>query len=193
MTSDELTKSWNNNFPNFSPIAHELKNKFNERWFRIHTLPESKRYPEDEEEFSEILRRHNSILTDLFGANQKYFLLTNSYGLSLEKIKKEAKLVKLNLQKNYWQSINIVEDDEFEPYYWHIYFDEKDWVKGSIDDLLRLVANDASGNVILFSADKKIAYHPYDGGADIIFENSDLRDFHKEKYKDWLSIYPSGL
>lgn len=192
MTSNKLTESWSSNFPNFSPIAHELKDEFNERWFRIHTLPESKRYPENEQEFSEILSRHNSILTDLFGANHKYYLLTNSYGLSLEKIKKEAKLVKLNLQKNYWQSVNIAEKD-FEPYYWHIHFDEKDWAEGSVDDLFRLVANDAIGNVILFSADKKIVYHPYDGGADIIFENCDLRDFYKEKYKDWLSIHPSGF
>lgn len=193
MKSNELTQSWNDNFPNFLPIAHKLKEKFSERWFRIHTLPESKRYPENEQEFDEIFRRHNLTLTDLFGTSQKYFLLTNSYGLSLEKIKREAKLVKLNLQKNYWQSVNIVEDDEFEPYYWHIYFDEKDWAEGSLDGLFRLVANDAVGGVTLFSADKKVAYHPYDGGADIIFDNSNLRDFYKDKYKDWLSIYPSGL
>lgn len=189
MSKNKLTENWNNNFPDFSPLAHELKHRFNDRWFRIHTLPESKRYPENENEISEILRRHNLIITDIFGENHEYFLLTAGYGL---KPKRNKKVKILNLQKTFWQSVNFSESNE-EPLFWHIYFDETIWTKDSVNDLFRLVINDEIRNVILFSADKKIVYHPYDGGADIIFENSNLRDFYKEKYKDWLSIHPSGF
>jgi hypothetical protein len=36
-------------------------------------------------------------------------------------------------------------------------------------------------------------FAPYDGGVDMILENSEQRDEFKAKYKDWLSSYPQGL
>ena len=77
-------------------------------------------------------------------------------------------------------------------FFWHIYFDTKIWKEDSVNELFRLVANDEVPNVMFFSVEKQIVYHPYDGGSDIIFDNSQLRDFYKEKYKDWLSKHPLG-
>lgn len=62
MQSDELNKFWTDEFGDNLPVASELKWKFEQRWFRIHTLPDSKRYPDNESEYDEILRRHNIVL-----------------------------------------------------------------------------------------------------------------------------------
>lgn len=193
MTGEELTEHWDNNFPDFPPEANQLKFKFNERWFRIHTLPESKRYPENEDEYNEIFRRHNLILSDLFGLDQTYYLLTTGFGYKRENLPKNKKVQKLGLQKNYWRHFLTDDDKDFEPFYAYLYFDERLWIENSMDKLFRLVTDEEAYEVMFFSVRKKILYHPYDGGADIILKNSELRDFYKEKYKDWLSKHPLGL
>jgi len=57
MHTEEIEKLWNKNFSNFPPVPSELKNYFKDRWLRIHTLPESKRYPENENEYAVIIKR----------------------------------------------------------------------------------------------------------------------------------------
>lgn len=192
MNTEELIKIWNNNFPNFPPVPSELKNRFKERWLRIHTLPKSKRYPENEGEYNEILQRHNLILSDLFRRNHQYFLITFHYGYKSEGLTKDKKLQKLNLQRNLWCSFKADEFDN-DSFYWHAYFDEHIWKEHLFDALFRLVIDDEVENVMFFSTEKNILYHPYDGGADIFFINSELRDFYKDKYKDWLSKHPLEL
>ena len=93
----ELEKGWNENFPDFPLIPSELKNHFQDRWLRIHSLPESKRHPENADEYVEILRRHNLILTDLFGRSHQYFLITFTYGYESEELLKDKELCDLNL------------------------------------------------------------------------------------------------
>jgi hypothetical protein len=42
-------------------------------------LPESKRYPEDENEWQVLLSRQNEIITDLFGLETTILILTGEY------------------------------------------------------------------------------------------------------------------
>ena len=181
MSVNELTKSWQQGFQYFNPIAHELKHSYSERWFRIHTLPDSKRYAESNEEYKEICDRHNMILSDLIGVENPFFLLTANYRMINEEPTQDKRLVKLNLQSEYWRNICPFEDSP--EIYWDIYFDELIWKENSLNDLLCLVADEEISNVIFFSARKNLIYHPYDGGADIILETTELRDFYKNKYK----------
>lgn len=132
-------------------------------------------------------------MSDLFGVNHSYLLLTTGYSTNAKKPSKDKKLERLNLQTNLWLSISIAEENDEKPFYWHIYFDKKNWEAKSVNKLFLLIADDKIRNIIFYSFEKNIVYHPYDGGADLIFENSQLRDFYKEKYKDWLSNLPSGL
>ena len=190
---EELTKRWEKNFSNLLPIAYELKNEFNDRWFRIHTLPESKRYPENEGEYHEIFRRHNLILSDLFGTNQQFVLITMGFGFNDKTIAADEKLKDLGFQNNFWISIDVSDETDKVPYFWNLFYDELKWKESLLNNLFRLVINDEIREVMLFSTEQNFVYHPYDGGADIIFQNSVLRDKYKEKYKDWLSKHPKGL
>ncbi len=63
----DITQFWQSQFNGFVPEADNLKYEFKNRWVRFHSLPESKRYPENEQEYLEILRRHNVVLQDLCG------------------------------------------------------------------------------------------------------------------------------
>ncbi|MCL8268101.1 DUF3885 domain-containing protein [Leptospira weilii] len=65
---------WDLNFPNCPPISHLFRDLFSSRWVRIHTLPESKRYSENESEMQIIL---DGLLDQL---NEIHLLVTSYSG-----------------------------------------------------------------------------------------------------------------
>ena len=71
MTKEDFEINWNSTFPNTLPISHTFKIKYVNRWFRIHSLPKSKRYAENEKEWIILLKRQNQIITDLFVENKR--------------------------------------------------------------------------------------------------------------------------
>ena len=52
MTEKEFIDYWNKEYPKSLPINHELKWIYPDKWFRIHSLPLSKRYAESSDEYS---------------------------------------------------------------------------------------------------------------------------------------------
>ncbi|MDJ1503014.1 DUF3885 domain-containing protein [Xanthocytophaga agilis] len=67
MTKEQFTIFWSSTFPDTLPISHYFKYDYSDRWFRIHSLPESKRYADNEEEWNILLHRQNTIISDLLG------------------------------------------------------------------------------------------------------------------------------
>jgi hypothetical protein len=59
--------------------------------------------------------------------------------------------------------------------------------------LLRLVADDVTGGVIITTAEMRWLYAPYDGGADVIAASPGYRDQLRRAHQDWLSAHRSGL
>ena len=57
-----MLTEWQRWFPGCEPIAYHMRDAFSDRWVRFHSLPGSKRYPEDAAEYATVLERHNVIL-----------------------------------------------------------------------------------------------------------------------------------
>jgi hypothetical protein len=76
MTKNEFDIFWTTNYPGTIPLSRCFKHDYPERWFRIHSLPESKRYAETNEEWEILLSRQNEIIADLLGGNTPILLLT---------------------------------------------------------------------------------------------------------------------
>jgi hypothetical protein len=194
MTPAEFNDYWQQHYPNSPPIGHLLRQAYEDRWFRIHTLPESKRYPETEEDYQEILRRHNMLLSDLLGENGEFVLITTGYsGTPNPAPPYPEHLSTIGLQEHLMTSPTPKDYEEDDQDYWHFYMSERVWKPNSLDDLLRLVADWAIANVLMVSIKQECIYHPYDGGADIILESGSARDLKKEQYSAWLSKHPQGL
>lgn len=66
---NDFTTIWKTKFPDSYPIGYDLKGIYDNRWFRIHSLPESKRYADNEKEYQIIYKRQNQIIQDLLGDN----------------------------------------------------------------------------------------------------------------------------
>ena len=79
MTSKEFEIFWESNYPDCPAIGYLLRKAFPDRWFRIHSLPESKRYPENEEDRKILLVRQNEIITDILGNKAELLLVTGAY------------------------------------------------------------------------------------------------------------------
>jgi hypothetical protein len=119
---------WNSKFPDCPPVGHLLRDAYSDRWFRIHTLPEAKRYPQIEAEYAEVLRRHNALLADLFLNEQTLALLTTGYSATLDPVPPE-KIAPHNHPLVFLRSIPMHEADEVDAFhqYWHIWLHPHRW------------------------------------------------------------------
>ncbi len=197
MTPDQFKTQWTSIFPNTFPVQYLFKRDYSDRWFRIHSLPESQRYAVTEAEWEILLERQNTIITDVLGPGAKVLLVTGDFNFN------EPEEVHITEQEQcfshyafkHLESIPLckIDADEFNPS--DVYrpaFAEITWQPNAHNALLKCIANDEVRAIfVLFEQSRLVA--PYDGGIDIILEDSLARDNYKSKYRDWLSALESGL
>ncbi len=194
MNADDFNQYWNAKFPMSPPIGYLLRDSYAERWFRIHTLPESKRYSETPAEAAEILRRHTTILAQLFSSEQTLCVLALGYSPTPHPVPPEH-IDQRDHSFVFLRTIPMHEADEDESFhtYWHIWLHVHDWQPHSLDLLLSQVADGSIANLLIVAPHQDIAYHPYDGGADVILRTQAERNHWRTIYRSWLSQHPSGL
>ena len=184
---EEFRNHWQTLYGDTLPLGHRLRHAFPNRWFRIHTLPESKRYPENPAETTEILRRHNTIISDLLEPNNEFTLILMTFSTQEKPERPDAQFSLEHPEKLEWLRTDL--DDEI---YLHFWISWHVWQPGMLDDLLRHVMND-SLRFAISSVQKKCVYAPYDGGGDIILELPEQRNTMRGQYSSWLSKHPQGL
>ncbi|WP_018628488.1 DUF3885 domain-containing protein [Niabella aurantiaca] len=197
MTKEQFDIFWKTNYPGTIPISHCFKYDFPERWLRIHSLPESKRYPETQEEWEILLSRQNKIINDLLGykttilvvigeyffeGQEPYDILESEYSLE------DCSLVSLNpidLHK-------LWPDEHDKGQLFIAKFCQQVWIPKRFDKLLKDIAQYYL-RAFFVSLENKYIIAPYDGGMDIILNDTKTRDHYKEKYKLWLSPRSDGF
>ncbi|MFK4546497.1 hypothetical protein RKD29_006093 [Streptomyces tendae] len=182
----DLTELWQQRWPRCPPVGYKLRDPYRDVWVRFHSLPESKRYAEDESEYTVVLERYNTVLDELFAGADVYIITP------LWTTEPEVPSVKPGTE--YWQSL-LVEDDpdpEFRTYC-HLFAARRPWQRGCLDDLLRDTADDTVAGILISDTRMQRIHHPYDGGADIFLTTPEERDRMRNRHADWLSSHPSGL
>lgn len=200
LEAEEIQNLWKENFGDCPPVSYLFKSQLKDRWFRIHSLPESKRYAENESETNELLKRQNALLIDVIGNDSDCFLISGNYSDSpLEQnLKQCSALGNFNFQKFVrllkadFDSRDFVEPDE-EPIYLSIFFAPYKIKSNDLDEVLLCVADWKIVNFFVVNFENQRIFAPYDGGVDVILKNSQERDEFKLKYKSWLSNHPKGF
>ncbi len=190
MTKDEaeaLSEAWRSRWGG-APIAYEFRDRYAERWVRFHSLPQSKRYAETEEEYGIILDRHHTVLAEL-GAGDGLFVIVGCFedadGQAAPDPRTPPGAVPwLRIEPDYRSHFAIP---------LHLYAAASAQDRAVLDPFLRAVADDELGHVIIAPRDLRWLYHPYDGGADVIAPTTHERDAVKMRHRDWLSAHPAGL
>ncbi len=170
-----------------------------DRWFRFHSLPESKRYAEDETEVAELLARQNTVLLDVIGTNDECVLVSGSYADSplIETLKSCPALAEFEFQEFVRLSKQDFDPEELEPdeepVYLTLFYAAHKLKRGSLDEVLLFISNEQIVNFFVVSCERQRIFAPYDGGVDVILKDAKERNEFKAKYKDWLSRHPAGL
>ncbi|MGW0960188.1 DUF3885 domain-containing protein [Streptomyces gelaticus] len=181
-----LTDLWQRRWPDCPPVGYKLRDPYRDVWVRFHSLPESKRYAEDESEYAVVLGRYNTVLDELFAGGDVY-VITPVWTT-------EAEVPPFQPDAGYWQSL-LVDDDpdpEFRTYC-HLFAARRPWRHGCLDELLRDIADDKVAGVFVTDAQMRRIHYPYDGGADVFLTTPEERDRTRDRHAHWLSGSPSGL
>lgn len=196
MTTDQFKKYFASNYSECIPVGHLYRTTYPHRWFRIHSLHESKRYPDTPEEWELLLNRQNTIITDVLGEDAVIFLVTGYYKTGLPvsiAFEESAFLQNKDLTELELNEFNKENSDDFnKDLFYKAFFCRQTWKHKKLDALLKEIANDEL-RVFLVSPDKNCIIAPYDGGIDFILKDSRTRDFYMQKYKQWLSKRADGL
>jgi hypothetical protein len=147
-------------------------------------LPGSKRYPDNVDEYQEILRRHNTLCSDLFSKSEAIYLLLTQ-GSDTKKVI-SPKYIEHKISSISYLTSVIIKDKEADDntqYFYHIWSCKLHWEFGILDELLKKVADWEIVNLILVDSHSNYLYYPYDGGADIIVTSSAERDSYKKSTK----------
>jgi len=197
MTPEQFKEFWTSTYPETLPIQHFFRHDYPDKWFRIHSLPQSKRYADTEQQWDILLTRHNTIITDILGDSAKVFLVTGDYNYN-EPIEVHITKQEPSFFNFSFQLLDDIDLFELSPEQYdkgQVYrpaFAETVWKAHQHDSLLRDIADDKI-RAFFISQDKKTIAAPYDGGIDFVLEDKETRDSYKEKYKDWLSKREDGL
>lgn len=197
MTKEEFNKLWGSVYPETVPIPHFFKHNYVDKWFRIHSLPKSKRYADNDKEWEILLARQNGIITDLLGMDAMVFLVAGEFNWCNERTihltdeEEVFKTYSFTLLDNIdLYSMNPDDYDEGEIF--RPAFAEIIWKPQKYDNLLREIANDKT-IAFLVNFEKEIIVAPYDGGVDFVIKDNLTRDLYKNKYRQWLSKREDGL
>jgi hypothetical protein len=194
---DDFGRLWASAWGDCRPVGHELRGCLSERWVRFHSLPGSQRYAESEEQYTEILHRHGTILTDLLReggepGDTDLLVVTASWSTEQQRTAHNPEVAAQTPGARFWTSILTDDSDPGFPNWTHLWVSVSRFSDPHLQTLLRLVADDVTRGVILTSQAMHWLYHPYDGGADIIATSSQQRDSLRDRYSEWLSALPSG-
>jgi hypothetical protein len=179
--SRQLTELWEEKWPGCEPVGYLLRSRHPERWVRFHSLPGSKRYADDPEEYRELLRRHRTLLTELMKGSDTSPLIVVAVdwgsqdlasGSSREQVPKAWP----------WRIV----DDDFDPEAGRLYC----WVQLGVDegglDALLLSTADDEGRFLIAGPDLDWLYCPYDGGVDVLLSSTAERDALRGRHAGWL-------
>jgi hypothetical protein len=169
---------WNDNYPETPPVNYHFKHYLHSRWLRIHSLPGAKRYADSSSEWDILLQRQNTLIADFVAGGEPIKVVVNFI---------EIDNPLFNLFD--FTNIGVFKDMEAETVFQSFLF-EVNWQPGILNQMLTMIARDDM-RAFIISSNCLIA--PYDGGVDIIVQDTPARDACKIKYKEWLSPREDGL
>jgi hypothetical protein len=187
----EFQKYWTGEYPACPPIGFLLREKYPERWCRIHSLPRSKRYPENDAEMHEVLHRHNAVLDALLRPYSDFVLLTTGYSDEPTPVMSKLLQTDSTLRGSSRFAFSVTSDTGFP--YWHFFVTPLKWELGCLDSVLAQIATDTIADVLVIGLEQNCAYHPYDGGGDIVVRDDEARMMLKETFSAWLSPRTDGM
>ena len=160
------------------PIGWRLLTDDTLPWLRLHSLPNSKRYADNNSERETILGRANAIGDHLLGTGSDCWTV-------------QSRADGIGGQGEY--AGEFAEDEEPGSTVWRFFAQRVIWKAGTFDNELLEIAADGPFYQIWMNRDTGAVFAPYDGGFDLFPADWRQVDMLKAQWSTWLSDHPSGL
>lgn len=177
---------WTAEVSEFAPIGHVLRRHLHDRWTRFHSLPDSKRYTENDTEFEEVLRRHLAVASELFEACEPIYIYRCRVGEHRLKGKRKHLLAGHQLREKMVRlpsGLSVHDEDDG---HYCVRALATSWAPGFFSILARQVAGWEESGVTFVSPTTKNIYCPYDGGMDV-FPYAESPSTLEAKFPSWMS------
>lgn len=186
------TKTWSEDYSKSSPAGFMLREAYPERWLRIHSLQNSKRYPDNKTDEEELLFRHIKSAKHVLDGDLVLFV--SVYDDNPDAPLNGPEWIK-DFDFEVVESKNIAEggDDDDDPYYLNTFGAKFNWDEGLFREIILDVAKENVGPVVFLSRTSKGVFAPYDGGADLFYINEVKKLQAQVELKDWTSSREDGL
>ena len=178
---------WQSEIGGIAPVGHALRPKFKDNWARFHSLPESKRYAEDESEYVELLQRHQAVGDEIFSAGETiYIFRSHAYEKKLRGKQKHQIVGRLLRESVTRLPVNpgLIEENDDDHYCVRALVTK--WKPDFFSSLIYQIADFKESGVTIVSPATKAIFCPYDGGMDI-FTYSQKHTALEAKFSTWLS------
>lgn len=188
-TLRHLVSMWPTWFPGCPPYRPAMRGLFPERWLRIYSLDEGKRYATDEVEIATILRRHNDVADAVLGDGATCAVIVAGDRDDPASVRALGARPVTEWAGRWTDDTDLAEElDRLE-----LAAGLCTWRRGEFDDLIYDIAEDRTALLLFVSLETGRVYSPYDGGADLFFENEEIRDSFAARFSQWRSPRPDGL
>ena len=188
---------WRDAYGIIPPLGYRLREHFvDSRWVRFHSLPESKRYADSDAEMETILERANALADRVLGDGAECWMIANNVPEQAEMLAKHHPKQQLvsdifGLKESHsWKDPYEAPEDQF---LWITYARECLWQHGEFDQAIKMIADDIDTGVLWVSKQTKEVFSPYDGGTDLIVQDSRSVHSLKIEFSNWLSAHHEGL
>lgn len=183
----DFAARWTETYGNAPPLAHALRAARVHGWFRVHALPDSKRYAGRDEEAAEVLRRVSAVGDAVLGPTARCELILVEAEGEMNAAAYRAVREAFGLTP-VWR----FDDPEGGGFAWTVHRGDVRWSGEAFAPLLQRIAVDEIADV-LWLAESGSVFAPYDGGVDVFMRPPALAEPLRARFTDWLSPRPDGL
>jgi len=164
-------------------MAHLIREAWPKYWLRIHSLPDSKRYPEDETERQIVFDRHSRFGSALLGERARCLIIQSRFN----GFQRSGEL----MPELEWTQIHRVGESDEDA--WDSWMANTTWDAAVFRTLLMAIAEGREAHIAFVSEVTDCVFIPYDGGADGFSFDTDLLRRLREEFAPWRSAHPLGL
>lgn len=179
---DDFGRGWSSFYGDRRPLSWLLREDKSLPWVRFHSLPNSKRYPDNETEKGIILSRAYSLGDAILGADA-YCWQIECRSLSQAPPRSRTTLIDA--------VVTTFADDEEN--LWCANVLDAHWRQGALDLILLAIANDTTEPTMWMDRQSGRLFAPYDGGFDIFVSSLVEVQLLRAQFAEWLSESPEGL
>lgn len=177
------------------PVGYRLTGSEAANWVRFHSLPNSKRYADSDDERRTILQRQNSLAAEVLGSDPCW--LVQTHWITPAGVTDVADVYDpfaATRQFDLKPAFEFADDDDDEdPVLWRVHAGQTRWTDGGFDELLTSIAEEQAGPTLWMSEMTGSIFAPYDGGVDLFLAKPKEVASLKRRHRDWLSSHPAGL